>query len=61
VNLGRGYDPHGFSLRGWGAWNDQIRNGIKGENPNNGLGWIFGDGMDTIQENILKIYSWNTG
>jgi len=39
---GGGYDPAGFSLRGWGAWNDQIRNGIKGENPNNGLGWIFG-------------------
>ncbi len=39
---GGGYDPAGFSLRGWGAWNDQIRNGIKGENPNNGHGWIFG-------------------
>ncbi len=30
---GGGYDPAGFSVRGWGAWNDQIRNGIKGENP----------------------------
>ena len=39
---GGGYDPTGFSLRGWGSWNDQIRNGIKGENPVNGLGWIFG-------------------
>jgi len=39
---GGGYDPMGFSLRGWGAWNDQIRNGIKGENPVNGHGWIFG-------------------
>jgi pullulanase len=39
---GGGYDPAGFSVRGWGAWNDQIRNGVKGENPNNGLGWIFG-------------------
>jgi len=39
---GGGYDPAGFSLRGWAAWNDQIRNGIKGQNPNNGLGWIFG-------------------
>lgn len=39
---GGGYDPAGFSLRGWGSWNDQIRNGIKGENPYNGLGWIFG-------------------
>lgn len=38
---GGGYDPEGFSLRGWGAWNDQIRNGIKGENPVNGHGWIF--------------------
>lgn len=40
---GGGYDPAGFSLRGWGSWNDQIRNGIKGENPFNGLGWIFGN------------------
>lgn len=39
---GGGYDPAGFSLRGWGSWNDQIRNGIKGENPVNGHGWIFG-------------------
>ena len=39
---GGGYDPAGFSVRGWGAWNDQIRNGIKGENPFNGHGWIFG-------------------
>lgn len=39
---GGGYDPNGFSIRGWGAWNDQIRNGIKGENPYNGHGWIFG-------------------
>ena len=39
---GGGYDPAGFSLRGWGAWNDQIRNGVKGENPYDGLGWIFG-------------------
>lgn len=36
------YDPMGFSLRDWGSWNDQFRNGIKGENPVNGLGWIFG-------------------
>ncbi len=39
---GGGYDPKGFSVRGWAAWNDQIRNGIKGENPFEGHGWIFG-------------------
>jgi len=38
---GGGYDPAGFSLRGWGAWNDHFRNGVKGENPFSGLGWIF--------------------
>ncbi len=53
---GGGYDPTGFSLRGWGAWNDQIRNGIKGENPYNGLGWIFGEwyGNNSIQR--IKSY-----
>lgn len=38
---GDGYDPEGFSNRGWGSWNDMIRNGIKGENPFNGKGWLF--------------------
>ena len=36
------YDLTGFSNIGWGAWNDQIRNGVKGQNPNDGLGFIFG-------------------
>ncbi len=39
---GGGYDLKGFSARGWAAWNDQIRNGVKGQNPIDGLGWIFG-------------------
>ncbi len=53
---GGGYDPNGFSLRGWGAWNDQIRNGIKGENPVNGHGWIFGSwyGNNSLQR--IKSY-----
>ncbi|HUN66310.1 MAG TPA: alpha-amylase family glycosyl hydrolase [Bacteroidota bacterium] len=36
------YDPAGFSDIGWAAWNDHIRNGVKGQNPNDGLGFIFG-------------------
>lgn len=36
------YDPAGFSDLGWAAWNDHIRNGIKGQNPRDGLGFIFG-------------------
>jgi len=36
------YDLAGFSDYGWGAWNDLIRNGVKGQNPSNALGWIFG-------------------
>ncbi len=39
---GGGYDPAGFSKHGWAAWNDQIRNGVKGQNPRDGHGWIFG-------------------
>jgi pullulanase/glycogen debranching enzyme len=56
---GGGYDPTGFSKRGWGAWNDQIRNGIKGENPENGLGWIFGQWYDN--NNIKRIKSYVNG
>ncbi len=53
---GGGYDPQGFSLRGWGSWNDQIRNGIKGENPNNGLGWIFGKWHGNNNLNRIRSY-----
>ena len=53
---GGGYDPQGFSLRGWGAWNDQIRNGIKGENPNNGHGWIFGTWHGNNSPQRIKSY-----
>jgi pullulanase/glycogen debranching enzyme len=53
---GGGYDPAGFSLRGWGSWNDQIRNGIKGENPYNGLGWIFGQWYGNNNPDRIKSY-----
>ncbi|WKZ68812.1 MAG: alpha-amylase family glycosyl hydrolase [Melioribacteraceae bacterium] len=53
---GGGYDPQGFSMRGWGAWNDQIRNGIKGENPVNGLGWIFGEWYGNNSPQRVKSY-----
>jgi pullulanase len=53
---GGGYDPEGFSLRGWGSWNDQIRNGIKGENPVNGLGWIFGNWYGDNNPDRIKSY-----
>ncbi len=53
---GGGYDPAGFSLRGWGSWNDQIRNGVKGENPVNGLGWIFGEWYGNNSPARIKSY-----
>ena len=56
---GGGYDPQGFSIRGWAAWNDQIRNGIKGENPYNGHGWIFGRWFGN--NNIGRIRSYVNG
>ena len=39
---GGGYDPTGFSGHGWSAWNDQIRNGVKGIDPVHSPGFIFG-------------------
>lgn len=53
---GGGYDPAGFSLRGWAAWNDQIRNGIKGQNPNDGLGWIFGRWQGENNQERIKSF-----
>ena len=53
---GGGYDPAGFSLRGWGSWNDQIRNGIKGENPVDGHGWVFGKWYGNNSPQRIKSY-----
>ncbi len=53
---GGGYDPSGFSVRGWGAWNDQIRNGIKGENPFDGHGWLFGKWYGNNSPTRIKSY-----
>jgi pullulanase/glycogen debranching enzyme len=53
---GGGYDPAAFSLRGWGSWNDQIRNGVKGENPVNGLGWIFAKWFGNNSPERIKSY-----
>jgi pullulanase/glycogen debranching enzyme len=51
-----GYDPIGFSVRDWGSWNDQIRNGIKGENPFDGRGWIFGEWYGNNDIDRIKSY-----
>jgi pullulanase len=53
---GGGYSPGGFSQRGWAAWNDQIRNGIKGENPIDGRGWIFGKWQGNNSQKRIKSY-----
>ncbi|HDR04676.1 MAG TPA: pullulanase [Candidatus Marinimicrobia bacterium] len=38
---GGGYKPARFSEMGYAAWNDQFRNGIKGQNPDSRPGFIF--------------------
>jgi pullulanase/glycogen debranching enzyme len=53
---GGGYDPEGFSHRGWASWNDQIRNGVKGENPFHGQGWIFGKWYGNNNPARIKSY-----
>ena len=51
---GGGYDPEGFSKIGWAAWNDQARNGIKGENPFNRLSFIFGKWDYGVNQDAMK-------
>lgn len=53
---GNGHDPAGFSLRGFASWNDQIRNGVKGENPFNGKGWLFENWFGNNDLNRIKSY-----
>ncbi len=50
------YDPEGFSVRDWGVWNDQVRNGIKGQNPRDGQGWIFGKWQGNNNPGRIKSY-----
>ncbi|HET8864895.1 MAG TPA: alpha-amylase family glycosyl hydrolase [Gracilimonas sp.] len=40
---GSEYKPEGFSDHDWSSWNDQFRNGIKGYNPSEDKGLIFGN------------------
>jgi len=53
---GGGYDPIGFSKRGWLAWNDQIRNGIKGSDPIHTKGFIFGYWHHETNRGALENY-----
>lgn len=39
---GGSYDIERYASLGWKAWNDIFRNGIKGQNPYNGQGAVFG-------------------
>ncbi|NHZ85769.1 MAG: hypothetical protein GWP19_07800 [Planctomycetia bacterium] len=51
---GGGYDPDGFSDIGWASFNDKIRNGVKGQNPINGLGFIFGKWFGDNDQKALQ-------
>ncbi len=53
---GGGYAPAEFSRLGWAAWNDQFRNGVKGQNPYNGQSFIFGRWFDKNSMKTLKRY-----
>lgn len=50
------YDLKGFSDIGWASWNDQIRNGVKGQNPRDGLGFIFGKFQGSNTKKSLMSY-----
>jgi pullulanase/glycogen debranching enzyme len=50
------YDLAGFSDIEWAAWNDRIRNGVKGQNPNDGLGFIFGKFQGENTKKSLSSY-----
>ncbi|MEA3499925.1 MAG: alpha-amylase family glycosyl hydrolase, partial [Candidatus Marinimicrobia bacterium] len=52
------YKPKKFSELGWSSWNDQFRNGIKGENPEIRPGFIFGKWEHKVKkENFLRFLS----
>ena len=50
------YNPAEFSQHDWAAWNDQFRNSIKGQNPENGQGFIFGRYWGSDTRETIKRY-----
>jgi pullulanase len=50
------YSPAEFSQHDWAAWNDQFRNGVKGQNPENGQSYIFGRYWGDNSKQTLKRY-----
>ncbi len=54
-----GGDKYGqtpFSERGWAAWNDWYRNGVKGQNPHHEQGFIFGKYIGNNNADTMKKY-----
>lgn len=54
---GREYKPDGFSDHDWASWNDRFRNLIKGYNPKEDKGLIFGSTGDQTRfgiENMIR-------
>ncbi len=54
---GGGYDPSGFSDQGWASFNDHIRNGVKGSNPRDGHGFIFGKWQGEFDQSSLQRFA----
>ncbi|MBN2202152.1 pullulanase, partial [bacterium] len=50
------YGQEPFSRRDWGAWNDFFRNGVKGQNPHDGLGFIFGKWQGSNSPESIRRY-----
>jgi pullulanase/glycogen debranching enzyme len=50
------YAPTEFGNRGWAAWNDKFRNGIKGVEPIHRLGYIFGHLNDVSNKESVENY-----
>lgn len=50
------YAPTEFGNRGWAAWNDKFRNGIKGIEPIHKLGFIFGHQNDVSNKESVENY-----
>jgi pullulanase/glycogen debranching enzyme len=49
------YEPEHFSELGWASWNDRFRNGIKGQNPHNRPGFIFGNWDEGVsRSNVMR-------
>jgi len=47
------YDKHRYNVREWASWNDNFRDGLRGFDPKDDRGALFGNKMEQVSRHVL--------